>query len=102
MNLFTMLYLTSARSPAHRSQVGRLSQLGRASLRRRRFRSGPLARGASLRIVAPARSVWRSVRAGGSEVQMPSDGSEPEIRWDALLPSKDFHDVGHYSRGNET
>ena len=33
---------------------------------------------------------------------MPSDGTGPEIRWDELTPSTDFHDVGHYSRGDET
>jgi len=33
---------------------------------------------------------------------MPSDGTEPEIRWDELIPSTDFHDVSHYSRGDET
>jgi hypothetical protein len=33
---------------------------------------------------------------------MPSDATEPEIDWDTLVPSRDFHDVGHFSRGSET
>lgn len=34
---------------------------------------------------------------------MPSEeGMESDIRWEDLVPSRDFHDLGHYRRGDET
>lgn len=33
---------------------------------------------------------------------MSADEAEPEIDWDELVPSRDFHDVGQFTRGEET
>jgi hypothetical protein len=31
-----------------------------------------------------------------------ADETTPDIRWDELVPSADFHDVGHFTRGEDT
>jgi hypothetical protein len=33
---------------------------------------------------------------------MPSDETEPAIEWHKLIASRDFHDVGEFTRGGET
>jgi hypothetical protein len=33
---------------------------------------------------------------------MSSDETEPAIAWDKLVASRDFHDVGEFTRGDET